>query len=398
MTTIETAAGTAQTMVLNMGPQHPSTHGVLRVVLQLDGETVIKASPEIGYLHTGIEKSCEALTYSQAITLTDRIDYLAPLSNNLGYCLAVEKLLGLEVPKRAQYIRVLLTEMTRLNSHLVWLGTHAMDLGATSVMLYCFREREEILKIFELVSGQRMMTSYFRIGGLALEPPPGWLDRVRRFIDMLPSRLDEYEDLLTRNSIWLMRTVGVGILEAKDAIPLGVSGPTLRAAGVAYDVRKFFPYSSYEEFEFDIPTRTEADCYARYIVRLAEMRESLKIIRQAMGKIPPQGPIRADAPGIIPPQREKMKTEMEALIYHFKIFTEGFAPPPGEVYQRIESPRGEVGYFVVSDGSPKPYRVKVRAPSFVNLQALPEIAEGGLVADLIACIGTIDIVLGEVDR
>ena len=398
MTTVETAAGTAQTMVLNMGPQHPSTHGVLRVVLELDGETVIKARPEIGYLHTGIEKSCEALTYSQAITLTDRIDYLAPLSNNLGYCLAVEKLLGLEVPKRAQYIRVLLTEMTRLNSHLVWLGTHAMDLGATSVMLYCFREREEILKIFELVSGQRMMTSYFRIGGLALEPPPGWLDRVRRFIEMLPSRLDEYENLLTRNSIWLMRTVGVGILEAKDAIPLGVSGPTLRAAGVAYDVRKFFPYSSYEEFQFDVPTRTESDCYARYLVRLAEMRESLKIIRQAMEKIPPEGPIKADAPGIIPPQREKMKTEMEALIYHFKIFTEGFAPPPGEVYQRIESPRGEVGYFIVSDGSPKPYRVKVRAPSFVNLQALPEISEGGLVADLIACIGTIDIVLGEVDR
>jgi NADH-quinone oxidoreductase subunit D len=397
-TTVETAAGTAQTMVLNMGPQHPSTHGVLRVVLELDGETVVKARPEIGYLHTGIEKSCEALTYSQAITLTDRIDYLAPLSNNLGYCLAVEKLLGLEVPKRAQYIRVLLTELTRLNSHLVWLGTHAMDLGATSVMLYCFREREEILKIFEMVSGQRMMTSYFRIGGLALEPPPGWLDRVRRFIDMLPSRMDEYEKLLTRNRIWLMRTVGIGVLEAKDAIALGVSGPTLRAAGVPYDVRKFFPYSSYEEFNFNVPTRTESDSYARYLVRVAEMRESLKIIRQAMEKIPPEGPIRADAPGIIPPPREKMKTEMEALIHHFKIFTEGFAPPPGEVYQRIESPRGEAGYFVVSDGSPKPYRVKVRAPSFVNLQALPKLSEGRLVADLIACIGTIDIVLGEVDR
>jgi NADH-quinone oxidoreductase subunit D len=359
---------------------------------------VIKACPEIGYLHTGIEKSCEALTYSQAITLTDRIDYLAPLSNNLGYCLAVENLLGLEVPKRAQYIRVLLTEMTRLNSHLVWLGTHAMDLGATSVMLYCFREREEILKIFEMVSGQRMMTSYFRIGGLALEPPPGWLDRVRRFIDMLPSRMDEYERLLTRNRIWLMRTVGIGVISPEDAIALGVSGPSLRAAGVAYDVRKFFPYSSYEEFDFDIPTRTESDCYARYLVRVAEMRESLKIVRQAMGKIPPEGPIRSDAPGIVPPQRERMKTEMEALIYHFKIFTEGFAPPPGEVYQRVESPRGETGYFVVSDGSPKPYRVKVRAPSFVNLQALPKLSEGRLVADLIACIGTIDIVLGEVDR
>jgi len=398
MTTVETAAGPAQTMVLNMGPQHPSTHGVLRVVLELDGETVIKARPEIGYLHTGIEKSCEALTYSQAITLTDRIDYLAPLSNNLGYCLAVEKLLGLEVPKRAQYIRVLLTEMTRLNSHLVWLGTHAMDLGATSVMLYCFREREEILKLFEMVSGQRMMTSYFRIGGLALEPPPGWLDRVRWIVDMLPSRIEEYEALLTRNRIWLMRTQGIGAISPEDAIALGVSGPSLRAAGVAYDVRKFFPYSSYEEFDFDVPTRTESDCYARYLVRLAEMRESLKIIRQAMGKITPEGPIKADAPGIVPPQREKMKTEMEALIYHFKIFTEGFSPPAGEVYQRVESPRGESGYFVVSDGSPKPYRVKVRAPSFVNLQALPKLSEGGLVADMIACIGTIDIVLGEVDR
>ena len=398
MTTVETAAGTAQTMVLNMGPQHPSTHGVLRVVLELDGETVIKARPEIGYLHTGIEKSCEALTYSQAITLTDRIDYLAPLSNNLGYCLAVEKLLGLEIPKRAQYIRVLLTEMTRLNSHLVWLGTHAMDLGATSVMLYCFREREEILKLFEMVSGQRMMTSYFRIGGLALEPPPGWLDRVRWIIDMLPSRIDEYEALLTRNRIWLMRTQGIGVISPQDAIALGVSGPSLRAAGVAYDVRKFFPYSSYEEFDFEVPTRTESDCYARYLVRVAEMRESLKIIRQAMGKIPPEGPIKADAPGIVPPDREKMKTEMEALIYHFKIFTEGFSPPAGEVYQRVESPRGEAGYFVVSDGSPKPYRVKVRAPSFVNLQALPKLSEGGLMADMIACIGTIDIVLGEVDR
>ncbi len=398
MTTVETAAGPAQTMVLNMGPQHPSTHGVLRVVLELDGETVIKARPEIGYLHTGIEKSCEALTYSQAITLTDRIDYLAPLSNNLGYCLAVEKLLGLEIPKRAQYIRVLLTEMTRLNSHLVWLGTHAMDLGATSVMLYCFREREEILKLFEMVSGQRMMTSYFRIGGLALEPPPGWLDRVRWIVEMLPARIDEYEALLTRNRIWLMRTQGIGVISAADAIALGVSGPSLRAAGVAYDVRKFFPYSSYEDFDFDVPTRTESDCYARYMVRVAEMRESLKIIRQAMGKITPEGPIKANAPGIVPPEREKMKTEMEALIYHFKIFTEGFSPPPGEVFQRVESPRGESGYFVVSDGSPKPYRVKVRAPSFVNLQALPKLSEGGLVADMIACIGTIDIVLGEVDR
>jgi NADH-quinone oxidoreductase subunit D len=397
-TTVQTAVGTAEAMVLNMGPQHPSTHGVLRVLLELNGETVVKARSEIGYLHTGIEKSCEALTYSQAITLTDRIDYLAPLSNNLGYCLAVEKLLGIEVPKRAQYIRVLLTELTRIASHLVWLGTHAMDLGAVSVMLYCFREREQILKILELLSGQRMMTSYFRIGGLALQPPPGWLDPVQRFTDMQPSRIDDYEELLTHNRIWESRTRGIGVLNAKDAIALGVSGPMLRASGVAYDVRKFFPYSSYEEFEFEVPTRTESDCYARYLVRVAEMRESLKIVRQAMPLIAPEGPFKADVPGIIPPPREEMKTEMEALIYHFKIFTEGFAPPPGEVYQRIESPRGELGFFVVSDGSAKPCRVKVRAPSFVNLQALPQLAEGSLVADLIACIGTTDIVLGEVDR
>jgi NADH-quinone oxidoreductase subunit D len=395
---ISTVTGNGQTMVLNMGPQHPSTHGVLRVVLELDGETVIKATPEIGYLHTGIEKSCEALTYSQAITLTDRIDYLAPMSNNLGYCLAVEKLLNLEVPKRAQYIRVLLTEITRIASHLVWIGTHAIDLGAMSVFLYCFREREEALKIFEMVSGQRMMTSYFRIGGIAVEPPPGWLDRVKRFVNMMPSRLTEYEDLLTRNRIWMSRTKDIGILSADDAIALGVTGPTLRSTGIDYDVRKYFPYSCYEEFDFDVPTRTDADCYARYMLRVAEIRESLKIVRQAMGKIPADGPIKSEAPGIVPPQREKMKTEMEALIYHFKIFTEGFSPAPGEVYQRIESPRGELGVFVVSDGSPKPYRVKFRAPSFVNLQALPKLVEGKLIADVVACIGTIDIVLGEVDR
>ncbi|HLE36040.1 MAG TPA: NADH dehydrogenase (quinone) subunit D [Candidatus Acidoferrales bacterium] len=397
-TTVNTVTGQARTMVLNMGPQHPATHGVLRVVLELDGETVVKAIPDIGYLHTGIEKSCESKTYSQAITLTDRLDYLAPLSNNLCYCLAVEKLLGLEVPKRAQYVRVLLTELTRIGSHLVWLGTHAIDLGAMSVFLYCFREREEILKILEFVSGQRMMTSYFRIGGLALEPPTGWLVRVQKFVDMMPARIQEYEDLLTGNRIWHARTKGVGTISAEDCIAMGVTGPTLRSAGLAYDVRKAFPYSSYDEFEFDVPTRTEADCYARYLLRVEEMRQSLRIIRQAMKKIPAEGPIRTEAPGIVPPEREKMKTEMEALIYHFKIFTEGFAPPPGEVYQTIESPRGELGFYVASDGSPKPMRVKVRAPSFINLQALPKMVEGRLIADVVACIGTIDIVLGEVDR
>ena len=395
---IETISGPVQPMVLNMGPQHPSTHGVLRVILELDGETVLTAKPVIGYLHTGIEKSCESKTYSQCITLTDRIDYLAPLSNNLAFCLAAEKLIGLEVPKRAQYIRVLLTELTRITSHLVWLGTHAIDLGAMSVFLYSFREREEIMKIYEYVSGQRMMTSYFRIGGLALEPPPGWLDRVRRVIDALPGHIDEYEDLLTQNRIWLARTKGVGYISAEDAIAMGASGPMIRGSGVAYDARKEFPYSSYEEFEFDIPVQTAGDCYARYQVRVAEIRESIKIVKQAMEKIPSDGPFRAEAAGIIPPSREEMKTSIEGLIYHFKIFTEGFAPPPGEVYQAIESPRGELGVFMVSDGSAHPYRVKFRAPSFVNLQTLPKLCEGRLIADVVACIGTTDIVLGEVDR
>ena len=398
MTTVETQIGSTKTMVLNMGPQHPSTHGVLRVILELNGETVVKAEPVIGYLHTGIEKNCEKLTYSQVITLTDRIDYLAPLSNNLCYCLAVEKLLNLEVPKRAQYIRVLLTEITRIASHLVWVGTHAIDLGAMSVFLYTFREREEILKILEYVSGQRMMTSYFRTGGLALEPPPGWLDHVRRFLDSFPAHLDEYEDLLTNNRIWLGRTKGVGIMSAADAIAMGASGPLLRASGVAFDIRKAFPYSSYDEFDFNIQVQTAGDCFARYQVRMAEMRESLKIVRQAMDKIPAEGPFRATAPGIIPPAREEMKTSIEGLIYHFKIYTEGFAPPAGEVYQVIESPRGELGVFMASDGSAKPYRVKFRTPSFINLQTLPKLCEGRLIADVVACIGTTDIVLGEVDR
>jgi NADH-quinone oxidoreductase subunit D len=398
MTTVETAIGTTKTMVLNMGPQHPSTHGVLRVLLELDGENVVSAVPDIGYLHTGIEKSCEDKTYSQAITLTDRIDYLNPLGNNLVYCLAVEKLLGLEVPKRAQYIRVMLVELQRISSHLVWLGTHAIDMGAMSVLLYCFREREEILKIFERFSGQRMMTSYIRIGGLALEPPAGWREPVKRFLEMMPPRVDEYEALLTKNRIWKGRLQGVGYLSPDDLIGLSTTGPGLRAAGVAYDNRKLFPYSSYEEFDFNVPTRTESDCYARYMVRVAEIRESLKIINQAMNKITDQGPIKAEAPGIVPPEREKMKTEMEALIYHFKIFTEGFSPPPGEAYVAVESPRGELGCFVASDGSPKPLRVHFRAPSFINLQALPRMVKGQLIADTVACIGTIDIVLGEVDR
>jgi len=385
-------------MVLNMGPQHPSTHGVLRVLLELDGENVVSAIPDLGYLHTGIEKSCEDKTYSQAITLTDRIDYLNPLGNNLVYCLAVEKLLGLEVPKRAQYIRVMLVELQRISSHLVWLGTHALDMGAMSVMLYCFREREEILKIFERFSGQRMMTSFIRIGGIALQPPAGWREMVKRFVEMMPARIDEYEALLTENRIWQGRLKGVGYLSSETLIALSTTGPGLRAAGVPHDNRKAFPYSCYEEFDFSVPTRTESDCYARYLVRVAEMRESLKIVRQATDKITEVGPFKADAPGIIPPEREKMKTEMEALIYHFKIFTEGFSPPPGEAFAIVESPRGELGCFVASDGSPKPLRVHFRGPSFINLQALPYMVKGQLIADTVACIGTIDIVLGEVDR
>src|SRR6202048_199354 len=390
--------GQDKTMILNMGPQHPSTHGVLRLLLEIDGETIVRMMPDIGFLHTGIEKTCEAKFYQQIVPLTDRIDYLCPMVNNLCYVMAVEKLLGLEIPKRAVWMRVLLNELQRISSHLVWLGTHALDRGAMSVMLSCFREREEILKIFERFAGQRMMTSYIRIGGLALAPPAGWRAMVKRFLDMMPPRIDEYEQLLTGNQIWKGRLQGVGYLSPEDLVDLSTTGPGLRAAGIPYDNRKMFPYSSYEEFDFDVPTRTESDCFARYLVRVAEMRESVKIVRQAMAKITDNGPTKAEAPGIVPPQREKMKTEMEALIYHFKIFTEGFSPPPGEVFVAVESPRGELGCFIASDGSPKSLRVHFRVPSFINLQALPFMVEGELIADTVACIGTIDIVLGEVDR
>jgi len=395
--TLEKIPGEEEGVILSMGPQHPSTHGVLRLVLELDGETVVRAKYDIGYLHTGFEKSFEDKTYSQGITLTDRMDYLSPLSNNLGFCLAVEKLLDLEIPARAQWIRVLLTELTRIQSHLVWLGTHAIDLGAMSVLLYCFRERETILHIFEMVSGQRMMTSYFRVGGLALEPPLDWLKQVEKFVKAFPGHLEEYENLLTKNPIWLRRTVGIGKLSADEAIAWGLSGPSLRGSGVDWDIRKKETYSSYEKFDFKVPTRPEGDVYARYLVRLEEMRQSLRIVEQAMQGLP-EGPIKANAPHIVLPDRESMKTSIEALIYHFKIVTEGFHPPVGEVYQVIESPRGELGFYMVSDGSPKPFRCHVRAPSFANLQALPKMIEGRLIADVVACIGTIDIVLGEVDR
>jgi NADH-quinone oxidoreductase subunit D len=395
--TLEKMPGHEDRVILSMGPQHPSTHGVLRMVLELEGETVIRAVYDIGFLHTGFEKTFENLTYSQDITLTDRMDYLAPMSNNLGFCLATEKLLDLEIPPRAQWIRVLLTELTRIQSHLVWLGTHAIDLGAMSVFLYCFREREEILKLFEAVAGQRMMTSFFRIGGLALEPPLGWIKRVERFVKKLPARFDEYETLLTRNPIWLQRTQGVGYISPEDAIAFGLSGPSLRGSGVDWDIRKRQPYSSYEKFDFKVSVRNECDVYGRYLARIEEMRQSLRIVNQALEGMP-EGPVKANAPHIVRPERESMKTSIEALIYHFKIVSEGFHPPIGEVYQAIESPRGELGFYMVSDGSPKPFRCHVRSPSFANLQALPKMIEGRLIADVVACIGTIDIVLGEVDR
>ena len=390
------AAG-PQRMTLNLGPQHPSTHGVLRLMAELDGETIVTADCEIGYLHTGIEKQCEQQLYQQVVTLTDRVDYLAPLSNNLCYCLAVERLVGLEIPPRAQWMRVLLTELTRLNSHLVWLGTHALDVGAMSVFLYCFREREDLLRIFERFSGQRMMTSYFRIGGLALEPPRGWQGVVEKFIDAFPSRVDEYEDLLTKNPIWLRRTRGVGGVSLADMLDYGVTGPMLRAAGLAWDIRKAEPYTGYEQFDFEIPTRREGDIYARYQVRVEEMRQSARIVRQALEGMP-AGPWKADAPGVVLPDRAQMKTEMEALIYHFKIVTEGFRVAAGEVYQVIESPRGELGYYVVSDGTARPCRVHIRGPSFGNLQALPQMIEGRIIADTVAVLGSMDFVLGDVDR
>ena len=384
-------------MTLNMGPQHPSTHGVLRIVLELEGETIMSAEPDIGFLHTGIEKECEQKNYQQVVTLTDRVDYLANLSNNLVYCLAVEKLLQIEIPPRAQWMRVMMTELSRLNSHLVWLGTHALDIGAMSVFFYCFREREDILRILEMFSGQRMMTSFIRIGGLALDAPRGWQEVVGKFIRQFPSRVDQYEELLNSNPIWTRRTKGVGFISLNDMLELGITGPMIRAAGLPLDVRKTEPYSSYEKFDFKVPTYTENDVFARYRVRLEEMRESAKIITQALEGMP-EGAITADAPHVVLPQREKMKTQMESLIYHFKIVTEGFRVPAGEVFQAVESPRGEIAYYVVSDGTSKPYRVHMRTPSFGNLQGLPTLLSGIMIADSIAALGSMDFVLGDTDR
>jgi NADH-quinone oxidoreductase subunit D len=387
-------------MTLNMGPQHPATHGVLRVALELDGETVVDAKPVVGYLHTGMEKQAEYKTYTQSIPQTDRMDYLAPLSNNLAFCLAAEKLLGIEVPPRAQAIRVLLTELTRVASHLVWLGTHALDIGAMTVFFYCFRERERFLLIQDQVCGARLTASYFRVGGLASDIPEGLLERCRRFVDELPAHVDEYERLLTKNPIWLARTRGVAPLSARDAIALGVTGPILRGSGVQWDLRKAQPYCGYESYDFEVPVGAAGDAYDRYLVRLEEIRQAARIADQAIRRIQEMGPgdyrLR-DFKYVLPP-KEEVKTSMEALIHHFKIVAHGFFPPVGEAYQAIEAPKGELGFYFVSDGSPRPWRMKVRGPSFVNLQALAPMVRGRLVADVITAIGTIDIVLGEVDR
>lgn len=386
-----------ENMLLSMGPQHPSTHGVLRLLLELDGETVVNVAPDIGFLHTGIEKNMEAKTFTKALVMTDRMDYLAPMSNNLVYILALEKLLGMEVPPRAQAIRLILAELTRLNSHLVWLGTHALDLAAMSVFLYCFREREYLLDLFEMCSGQRMMTSYFRPGGVWRDVPEEFEPAVRQFLDFFPARIEDYEALLRDNPIWLERTKGIGVISGEDATAWGLTGPNLRGSGVEWDIRKANPYSGYEQYEFDVPTRTDGDVYARYECRMEEMRQSLRILEQALDNLP-DGPVLADDRKIVPPPRAELGRSMEAVIHHFKLWTEGFSAPEGYVYQTIESPRGEIGCYLRGNGGPKPARVHFRAPSFVNLASLPQMSRGGFVADLVAVIGSIDIVLGEIDR
>ena len=386
-----------ETMVLNMGPQHPSTHGVLRVLLELDGEEIVNCAPDVGFLHTGIEKTMEAKRYEQAITLTDRADYLNNLGNNLVFCLAMEKLFELDVPPRAQYLRVLLAELTRINSHLVWLGTHALDLGAMSMMLYCFRERERVLDIFEMLSGQRMMTSYFRPGGVWRETVPEFEPAVRDFLNYFPAKIDDYERILTENPLWLDRTQGAGFISAEDAIRYGCSGPTLRGSGVNWDIRKAMPYSSYEDFEFDVPVGQHGDVYDRYMVRIQEMRQSVRIVQQALDRLP-DGPFRSNNRKYVPPPRSELGHSMEAVIHHFKLWTEGFRPPKGEVYVRVESPRGELGCYLVSDGGPKPWRVHLRTPSFAHLSALPVMTKGYMIADVVGIIGSIDIVLGDCDR
>ena len=386
-----------ETVLLNMGPQHPSTHGVLRLLLELDGELVIHCIPDIGFLHTGIEKNMEAKSYEKAAVMTDRLDYLNTVGNNLVYCLAIEKLVDLDVPPRAQAVRVILTELQRIASHLVWLGTHALDLAAMSVFLYCFRERERILDVIEMCGGQRMMATYFRPGGLWRDVPIEFEDTVRQILKDFPARIAEYNSLLTKNPLFIERTQGIGVLSREDAIAWGATGPTLRASGVTHDLRKAHPYSGYEQYEFDVVSQTGGDTYARYMVRMEEMRQSLRIVQQAMDKLP-SGAVRSNNRKFVPPPRAELGTSMEAVIHHFKLWTEGFPAPKASVYVAVESPRGELGVFLEGDGGPKPYRVYWRTPSFANLQVLPLLSRGHLVADLVALIGTVDIVLGDVDR
>lgn len=385
-------------MVLNMGPQHPSTHGVLRLILTLDGERIVKADQEIGYLHTGMEKLAEYKKYNHVITITDRMDYLNATGNNLGFVLAVEKMLQLEIPPRAQAIRVILTELHRIASHAIWIATHGLELGAMTLFFYGFRVREAVLQLIEAVCGGRMMPSYFRVGGLMRDIPDGWTQRVLDFCQEFErDSLREFETLLTHNPIFRMRTEGIGHISAEEAVDWGMSGPSLRGSGLAHDLRRAHPYSGYDQYDFDIPTQSAGDVYARYLVRVEEMRQSARIVRQAIDKLP-SGRVKADAPRIVLPDRHLMKTQMDALIYHFLITCDGFPVPAGEVYFPVESPRGELGFYIVSDGGPKPYRLHVRTPSFANLQALPQLIEGHLIADVVAVIASIDIVLGDVDR
>ena len=393
----DTRPGTREPLIINLGPNHPSTHGVLRVIVELDGEIVRDVTPVIGYLHTGIEKQCENKTWWQAITCVTRMDYLAPFANIHAYTLAVEKLLQLEIPPRAAWIRVLLSELNRLASHLVFLGTSGLEMGAMSIFFYCYRERDEVLDLFEMVSGERMNHRYFQVGGCAQDLPEGFVERLQRLLDILPGRIDEYEALLTGNPIWQDRLKGIGVIPAEQLLALGVTGPTLRAAGIPLDLRKSQPYSGYEHFQFDVPTEIAGDSFARYLVRVREMRESIKIMQQVLDGLP-EGPVIADDRKVVLPPREELAWSMEALIHHFKLVTEGFMVPEGEAYATIESPRGEMGCYVVSDGGPKPYRVHMRDPSFVNLQALRPLAKGGYLADLIAVIATLDPVMGGVDR
>jgi len=387
-----------ETMTVNMGPQHPSTHGVLRLVLELDGEMVRSMSPTIGYLHTGIEKTCEQKRWQQVIPLVERMDYLSAQSNSLAFSLSVEQLLGVEVPERVKNIRILIAELQRINSHLVWLGTHGMEVGAVSVMLYCFRERELLLNLNEMIAGFRLFPSYIRVGGLREDLPRGFHEAVRAFLDRFIPKLHEYEDLLTQNEIYLKRTQGVGKISADACVALALLGPIGRAAGVNYDVRKVFPYLGYETYDFNVPTRTEGDVYSRYLVRVAEMKESVKICRQALDRIPPVGAYAVADPRITPPPKDRVYTEMEALIQHFLIYSQGFTVPVGEAYVPVEGPRGEHGFSVFSDGTNRPWRVKARAPSLLACQALERLIVGGLIADVIAVIGSIDVVMGDVDR